>query len=88
MPINKEVELTSHAEKKDIPDFEIKNILEKEQGKLFYDRNYDSKVRSKGKTVVAYEDREDKLVAITAYRKGSSTKFSNDRFQEITVPKA
>jgi len=79
-----EVELSNHAQEKSIPDFEIENILEKQQGKLFHDQLHDSYVRSKGKTVVVFEKREnEKRFAITAYRKGSSTKFSSSRFQEI-----
>jgi len=79
-----EVELSNHAQEKSIPDFEIENILEKQQGKLFHDQLHDSYIRSKGKTVVVFEKREnEKRFAITAYRKGSSTKFSNNRFQEI-----
>lgn len=78
------VELSHHAQEKEIPDFEIQNILEKDQGKLFYDTMRDSLIRSKGRTVVVFEKRDGVNFAITAYRKASSHKFSNDRFEEIS----
>lgn len=81
--MTKDVVLTDHAREKEIPDFEIRNILEKEQGQLFHDRKHDSRARVKKGTVVIFEDRRDKKVVITAYRKNSPTKFSNSRFKHI-----
>lgn len=75
----KKVVLTNHAEEKRVPDFEIRNILEKKQGRLFHD----SLARVKKKTVVIFEDRPKEKVVITAYRKNSPTKFSNSRFKEV-----
>jgi hypothetical protein len=81
--MSKDIVLTDHIQEKSIPDFEIRNILEKEQGRLFHDRKHDSLARVKNKTVVVFDDRPNEKVVITCYRKNSPTKFSNSRFKEV-----
>ena len=78
-----EVVLTDHAHEKPIPDWEIENIVEKDQGQLFHDRKHDSWARVKKKTVVIYDVKGEQAVVITAYRKNSPTKFSSSRFKEV-----
>jgi len=78
-----DIVLTDHAQEKDLPEFEIENILEKGQGQLFHDRKHDSWARVKKKTVVIYDVEEDKAVVITAYRNNNPTKFSSNRFKEV-----
>lgn len=78
-----EVVLTDHAEKKDIPEFQINNILEKGQGQLFFDNKNGSYIRVKGQTIVVFTVEEGNAVVITAYRKGQTHTFKQDRFSEI-----
>lgn len=80
------VEFTDHALEKSIPEFQVKNILEKGKGQLFFDGKHDSYVRVKGKTVVVFdqaEQDEDTAVVITSYRKGQQHMFKQSRFEEI-----
>lgn len=83
MTSKKEIVLSEHAQEKSIPDFEIRNIMEKEQGRLFHDRKHDSLARVKKKTVVVFEDRSQEKKVITAYRNTSPNHFSQKRFKEI-----
>lgn len=78
-----DIVLTDHALEKDLPEFEIENILEKGQGRLFRDRKHDSWARVKKKTVVVYDVEDDKAVVITAYRNNNPTQFSSNRFKEV-----
>lgn len=82
-----EVVLTNHVEEKDIPDFQVKNILEKEKGQLFYDNKRDSYLRVSGRTVVVFqvevENNTRRAVAITTYRKGHEHMFKSDRYDEL-----
>lgn len=77
------IEISDHAKEKDIPNFQIKNILEKSKGRLFKDLKRDSFLASKGKTTVVFRVDEKVAEVITAYRR-RKYKFSSDRYRDIT----
>lgn len=85
LPSYSEVELTDHVQEKPIPDFEVENILEKQQGEIFKDLEKDTWLFKKDQTIVVADIQEEKAIAVTAYRK-NGRKFFCDRYIQLRSP--